>query len=90
MGDTKEKPLKLRMCEICQQTSYIEDIKKRADVVRKDAKASIESMVASIFRKENEAIKEELKLLYPIAKAVSDTVLKFDKAYEDKKREKGI
>ncbi|MBQ9000206.1 MAG: helicase-exonuclease AddAB subunit AddA, partial [Clostridium sp.] len=60
------------------------------DAVRKDAKSSIEGMVSSIFRKENEDIKEELKLLYPIVKAVSDTVLKFDKAYEDKKREKGI
>lgn len=70
--------------------SYIEDIKKRADAVRKDAKSSVEGMVTSIFRKENEEIKEELSLLYPIVKAVSDTVLKFDKSYDEKKREKGI
>ncbi|MGL5314599.1 MAG: helicase-exonuclease AddAB subunit AddA, partial [Peptostreptococcaceae bacterium] len=70
--------------------SFIEDIKKRSDLVRKDAKSSIEDMATSIFRKENEDIKEELRLIYPIAKAVSDTVLRFDKAYDEKKREKGI
>ena len=70
--------------------SYIEEIKKRADAVRKDAKSSIEGMIASIFRKENEEIKEELRLLHPIAKAVSETVIRFEKAYDEKKREKGI
>ena len=34
MGDTKEKPLKLRMCEICQQTSYIEDITKVIQTIK--------------------------------------------------------
>ena len=69
---------------------YITDIKKRADDIRKNAKKTVQDMVSSIFRKENEAIKEEIKFLYNIVKPLSDIVIKFDEAYSNKKRDKGI
>lgn len=69
---------------------YITDIKKRADDIRKNAKKTVQNMVSSIFRKENDDIKEEIKYLYKIVKSISDTVLKFEEAYSNKKRDKGI
>ena len=69
---------------------YITDIKKRADDIRKNAKKTVQDMVSSIFRKENDDIKEEIKYLYKIVKSISDTVLKFEEAYSNKKRDKGI
>ena len=42
---------------------YITDIKKRADDIRKNAKKTVQDMVSSIFRKENDDIKEEIKEL---------------------------
>ena len=69
---------------------YINEIKKRADEIRKNAKKTIQDMVSSVFRKENEAIKEEIKYLYKIVKSISETVLKFEDAYSNKKRDKGI
>ena len=69
---------------------YIIDIKKRADDIRKNAKKTVQEMVSSIFRKENNDIKEEIKYLYKIVKSISDTVLKFEDAYSNKKRDKGI
>ena len=44
-------------------------------------------MASSIFRKENDDIKEEIKYLYKIVKSISDTVLKFEEAYSNKKRD---
>lgn len=69
---------------------YITDIKKRADDIRKNAKKTVQNMVSSIFRKENDDIKEEIKYLYKIVKSISDTVLKFEEAYSNKKMDKGI
>ncbi|MGL6107695.1 helicase-exonuclease AddAB subunit AddA [Romboutsia sp.] len=71
-------------------SEYIGELKKKADTVRKDAKSSIENMAVSIFRKENEQIEEELRYLHKVARAISDTILKFEKAYDNQKREKGI
>ncbi|WP_042275881.1 helicase-exonuclease AddAB subunit AddA [[Clostridium] dakarense] len=70
--------------------TYITDIKKKADDIRKKAKKSIESMIASTFCKENEDINDELRYLYNVAKSISETVIKFEEAYDNKKREKGI
>ncbi len=70
--------------------TYITDIKKRADDIRKSAKKTIQDMISSVFRKDNEDIKDEIKCLYNIVKSISETVLKFDEAYSNKKREKGI
>ncbi|MBO3443141.1 helicase-exonuclease AddAB subunit AddA [Clostridium sp. CCUG 7971] len=70
--------------------TYITDIKKKADDIRKKAKKSIESMIASTFCKENEDINDELRYLYNVAKSISETVIKFEEAYDSKKREKGI
>lgn len=47
-------------------------------------------MVSSVFRKENDDIKEEIKYLYKIVKSISETVLKFEEAYSNNKRDKGI
>ncbi|MBQ6631723.1 MAG: helicase-exonuclease AddAB subunit AddA, partial [Romboutsia sp.] len=69
---------------------YITEIKKRADDIRKNAKKTIQDMVSSVFRKENDDIKEEIKYLYKIVKSISETVLKFEDAYSNKKRDKGI
>ena len=69
---------------------YIIEIKKRADDIRKNAKKTIQDMVSSVFRKENDDIKEEIKYLYKIVKSISETVLKFEDAYSNKKRDKGI
>ena len=49
---------------------YITDIKKRADDIRKSAKKTIQDMVSSVFRKENDDIKEEIKYLYKIVKSM--------------------
>lgn len=70
--------------------TYITDIKKKADDIRKKAKKSIESMIVSTFCKENEDINDELRYLYNVAKSISETVIKFEEAYDNKKREKGI
>lgn len=70
--------------------TYIIDIKKRADDIRKSVKKSVENMIVSTFCKDNEDIKEEIKYLYNVVKAISNTVIKFDELYSDKKREKGI
>lgn len=69
---------------------YITDIKKRADDIRKSAKKTIQDMVSSVFRKENDDIKEEIKYLYKIVKSISETVLKFEEVYSNNKRDKGI
>lgn len=69
---------------------YITDIKKRADDVRKNAKKTVQDMVSSIFRKENDDIKQEIKYLYNIVKSISDIVIKFEEAYSNKKRDKNI
>ena len=66
------------------------DIKKRADDIRKNAKKSVQDMVSSVFRKENDDIKQEIKYLYNIVKSISDIVIKFEDAYSNKKRDKGI
>ena len=47
-------------------------------------------MVSSVFRKENDDIKQEIKYLYNIVKSISDIVIKFEDAYSNKKRDKGI
>ena len=69
---------------------YITDIKKRADDIRKNAKKTVQDMVSSVFRKENDDIKQEIKYLYNIVKSISDIVIKFEDAYSNKKRDKGI
>nr|WP_317333753.1 helicase-exonuclease AddAB subunit AddA [uncultured Romboutsia sp.] len=69
---------------------YITDIKKRADDIRKSAKKTVQDMVSSVFRKENDDIKEEIKYLYKIVKSISEIVFKFEEAYSNKKRDKGI
>ncbi|MEG1311219.1 MAG: helicase-exonuclease AddAB subunit AddA [Romboutsia sp.] len=70
--------------------SYIADIKKKADDIRKKAKKSVDTMIASTFSKSNEDINDEIKHLYSVSKSISATVIKFEEAYDNKKREKGI
>ncbi len=70
--------------------SYITDIKKNADDIRKNVKKSVESMIASTFCRDNEDIKSEIQYLYSVVKSISDTVIEFNNAYSEKKREKGI
>lgn len=70
--------------------SYIKDIKDRADDIRKKVKKSVESMSDSTFSMEKDDIKEEIKYLYNVVKSISETVIKFEEAYQTKKREKGI
>ena len=70
--------------------SYIKDIKDRADDIRKKVKKSVESMLDSTFSMQKEDINEEIKYLYNVAKSISETVIKFEEAYQSKKREKGI
>ncbi len=70
--------------------SYIKDIKDRADDIRKKVKKSVESMLDSTFSMEKDDIKEEIKYLYNVVKSISQTVIKFEEAYQAKKREKGI
>ncbi|HSQ87548.1 helicase-exonuclease AddAB subunit AddA [Romboutsia sp.] len=70
--------------------SYIKDIKDKADDIRKKVKKSIEGMVDSTFSKQKEDINEEIRYLYNVANSISQTVIRFEEAYSNKKREKGI
>ncbi|RDY25964.1 helicase-exonuclease AddAB subunit AddA [Romboutsia weinsteinii] len=70
--------------------SYIKEAKDTAKSIRDKAKKSLEGIISSTFYKKNEYINDEIKYLYPIVKSISDTILKFEKAYDNKKRDKGI
>lgn len=70
--------------------SYIKEAKDKAKLIRDKAKKSLEGIIGSTFYKKSEYINEEIKYLYPIVKSISETVISFEKAYDDKKREKGI
>ncbi|MDB8791179.1 helicase-exonuclease AddAB subunit AddA [Romboutsia sp. 1001216sp1] len=70
--------------------SYIKDIKSKADDIRKKVKKSVESIKDSTFNREKEDINYEIKYIYKVAKSISDIVIQFEDAYDNKKREKGI
>ena len=69
---------------------YIEEAKAKAKDIRENAKKSIKSILDSSFYKDSDSIKEEIKLLYPIVKSISSTIINFEKEYSKRKREKGI
>ncbi|RDY23407.1 helicase-exonuclease AddAB subunit AddA [Romboutsia maritimum] len=69
---------------------YIKESKEKSKSIRDKVKKSLESIINATFYKENDSINEEIKYLYPIVKSISQVVLRFEKAYDDKKREKGI
>lgn len=70
--------------------SYIKDAKDRADDIRKKVKKSVEDMKDSTFSQEKDEINEQIKYLYDVVKSISEVVIKFEEAYDSKKREKGI
>ncbi len=70
--------------------AYISELKTNAEDVRKKGKKSIESMMKTIFRKDNDDIVKEIQYLYKVVKSISEVVIKFEEAYSNKKREKGI
>ena len=67
---------------------YITDIKKRADDIRKNAKKTVQDMVSSVFRKENDDIKQEIKYLYNIVKSISDIVINLKMLIVIRKRQR--
>ncbi|CEH33037.1 helicase-exonuclease AddAB subunit AddA [Romboutsia lituseburensis] len=70
--------------------SYIRDIKDRADDIRKKVKKSVEDMKDSTFSQETGEIKDQIRYLYQVVKSISEVVIKFEEAYDARKREKGI
>ena len=70
--------------------SYIKEEKDKAKKIRDNAKKSIEKIKASVFNKNYDDLKDEIKFLYPIVKSLSDVVLMFEQIYSQKKRDKGI
>ncbi|MEW3513918.1 UvrD-helicase domain-containing protein, partial [Clostridium butyricum] len=70
--------------------SYIKEEKDKAKKIRDNAKKSIEKIKTSVFNKNYEDLKDEIKFLYPIVKSLSDVVLMFEQIYSQKKRDKGI
>ena len=70
--------------------SYIRDAKDRAEDIRKKVKKSIEYMKDSTFSQEVGEINEQIKYLYQVVKSISEVIIKFEEAYDVKKREKGI
>ena len=69
---------------------YIKEAKDKAKSIRDKAKKSLEDIIQSSFYKNSESIKEEIQYLYPIVKSISETIIKFEKEYSKRKREKGI
>lgn len=69
---------------------YIKEEKDKAKKIRDNAKKSIEKIKTSVFNKNYDDLKDEIKFLYPIVKSISDVVLMFEEIYSQKKREKGI
>ena len=70
--------------------SYIKEEKDKAKKIRDNAKKSIEKIKTSVFNKNYDDLKDEIKFLYPIVKSLSDVVLMFEQIYSQKKRDKGI
>lgn len=70
--------------------NFIKENKDIADKSRKSAKESIEKIKESFFSRNSEEIKKEIKYLYKIVKAISNTVIEFFKCYQEKKSQKGI
>lgn len=70
--------------------SYIKEEKDKVKKIRDNAKKSIEKIKASVFNKNYDDLKDEIKFLYPIVKSLSDVVLMFEQIYSQKKRDKGI
>lgn len=69
---------------------YIKNAKDKADDVRTKVKKSVEKIKNSIFNRDKEDIKNEIKYLYKVVKSISDVTLKFEQTYQNNKREKGI
>ncbi|MEF9991736.1 MAG: helicase-exonuclease AddAB subunit AddA [Romboutsia sp.] len=69
---------------------YIKESKDKAKIIRDKAKKSLEGIISSTFYKKTNQINNEIKYLYKVVKALSETVIKFEDAYDDRKREKGI
>ena len=69
---------------------YIKEEKDKAKKIRDNAKKSIEKIKTSVFNKNYDDLKDEIKFLYPIVKSLSDVVLMFEQIYSQKKRDKGI
>ncbi|MDR0879483.1 MAG: UvrD-helicase domain-containing protein [Clostridioides sp.] len=65
-------------------------LKEKAKAIRDKAKKSIEDIIKSSFNKDEEMIKNEMKIIYNLVRPISDVVIKFDERYSDKKREKSI
>ncbi|MDI3528399.1 MAG: ATP-dependent helicase/nuclease subunit [Thermoanaerobacter sp.] len=65
-------------------------VKEEVTKIRNEVKAKIKEIRNKFFSDDIEKIEEEIKVLYPIMKALVDLILLFDKKYADKKREKGI
>lgn len=70
--------------------SYIKEAKDRAKAIRDKCKKSLEGIIGSTFNKDTESIKEEIRFLHPVVRAISNLVLEFELKYSEKKREKGI
>ncbi|WP_418542831.1 helicase-exonuclease AddAB subunit AddA [Intestinibacter bartlettii] len=70
--------------------SYIKEEKDKAKKIRDNAKKSIEKIKTSVFNKNYDDLKDEIKFLYQIVKSLSDVVLMFEQIYSQKKRDKGI
>lgn len=70
--------------------SYIKEEKDKAKKIRDNAKKSIEKIKTSVFNKNYDDLKDEIKFLYPIVKSLSDVVFMFEQIYSQKKRDKGI
>ncbi len=69
---------------------YIKEEKDKSKKIRDNAKKSIEKIKTSVFNKNYDDLKDEIKFLYPIVKSLSDVVLMFEQIYSQKKRDKGI
>lgn len=74
-----------------RNAAYDEEVKKKVtDIRNKKVKDRIKQLKNEFFNFDNEGIKENLSFLYPLMKELGNLVLDFNKAYRDKKRERGL
>ncbi|WP_234119459.1 helicase-exonuclease AddAB subunit AddA [Clostridium hydrogenum] len=58
--------------------------------IRDDVKKHLTDIKNNILSEDKETLKEEIKTLYPLMKALGDTVIEFNKRYSENKRKKNI
>lgn len=66
------------------------DAQEKVKKIRDEVKDKINSIKKEIFNSSTQEIKKYLQELYPVMKALTNLVLEFEKAYNEKKKERGI